>query len=146
MFFTLSFLTDLYFALAFFALYFYLLLFNCQASIPRPLLQSACLLYHRWRHLSIGFLKIFLFFLLLLFLSYMSAVFVALLVNLYPIVANFASLYFKIYPSLFAIKIQDLFFAVLLITSLRQAIRFSLPISSLIYYGMYHITKCRRVF
>ena len=40
-------------------MYFYLLLFNCQASISRSLFARAWLLYHNLFGLSIGFLKFF---------------------------------------------------------------------------------------
>ena len=50
----------------FFALYLYLLLFNCQVSMPRSfssiyfsVLLRACLLYHFIPCLSIGFFKLF---------------------------------------------------------------------------------------
>ena len=53
-------MTDLYFALAFFALYLFLLLFNCQGSILYTLKTRACLLYHFLPSLSIPFSKFLL--------------------------------------------------------------------------------------
>ena len=47
------------FRTCFFALYFYLLLFNCQGSIFLAPFGGACLLYHSSFSLSIGFLKFF---------------------------------------------------------------------------------------
>ena len=47
------------FRTCFFALYFYLLLFNCQGSITLSSLRRACLLYHSHFPLSIPFLKFF---------------------------------------------------------------------------------------
>ena len=42
-----------------FALYLFHLLFSCQVSIALPLIARACLLYHPFPTLSIGFAKIF---------------------------------------------------------------------------------------
>ena len=90
----------------FFALYLYLLLFNCQVSMPRSfssisfsVLLRACLLYHFIPCLSIGFLKLFLFFSSLFKRSKSDIFFVALngnsliISHLSPLVNTFFELF-----------------------------------------------------